>query len=54
MFNWLDYVLTADSSASFAITVGAGGASGKVSSSGDTNIYYNYGAGASGCVAIYW
>ena len=54
VFNWLDYVLTAGSSASFAITVGAGGASGKVSSSGYSDIYYNYGAGASGCVAIYW
>lgn len=53
-FNWLDYVLTASSPSSFAITIGAGGASGKVSSSGDSNIYYNYGAGASGCVAIYW
>ena len=54
VFNWLDYVLTASSPSSFAITIGAGGASGKVSSPGDSNIYYNYGAGASGCVAIYW
>ena len=53
-FNWLDYVLTASSPSSFAITIGAGGAAGKVSSSDDTKIYYNYGAGASGCVAIYW
>ena len=54
VFNWLDYVLTASSPSSFAITIGAGGASGKVSSSGYSDIYYNYGAGASGCVAIYW
>ena len=54
VFNWLDYVLTASSPFSFAITIGAGGASGKVSSSGYSDIYYNYGAGASGCVAIYW
>lgn len=54
VFNWLDYVLTAGSPTSFAITVGAGGVSGKVRSENEINIYYNYGAGASGCVAIYW
>ena len=53
VFNWLDYVLTASSPASFAITIGAGGAAGKVSRDA-SNCYYNYGAGASGCVAIYW
>lgn len=53
-FNWLDYVLTASSPASFAITIGAGGAAGKVSGKAANNVYYNYGAGASGCVAIYW
>lgn len=53
VFDWLDYVLSSSSPASFAITIGAGGAAGKVS--GDaTYCYYNYGAGASGCVAIYW
>ena len=54
-FNWLDYVLTASSPSSFAITVGAGGAAGKVTSAeAADSVYYNYGAGASGCVAIYW
>ena len=54
-FNWLDYVLTASSPSSFAITVGAGGAAGKVTSADAADsVYYNYGAGASGCVAIYW
>lgn len=53
-FNWLDYVLTASSPASFAITIGAGGAAGKVTGSNADWVYYNYGAGASGCVAIYW
>lgn len=53
-FNWLDYVLTASSPASFAITIGAGGAAGKVTGSSADWVYYNYGAGASGCVAIYW
>lgn len=54
VFNWLDYVLTASSPAKFAITVGAGGASGKVTGRSADWVYYNYGAGASGCVAIYW
>lgn len=54
VFNWLDYVLTAGSPADFAITIGAGGASGKVSGASANDVYYNYGAGASGCVAIYW
>lgn len=54
VFNWLDYVLTASSPASFAITIGAGGAAGKVTGKAAGSIYYNYGAGASGCVAIYW
>ena len=53
-FNWLDYVLTASSPSSFAITIGAGGAAGKVTGSIVDRVYYNYGAGASGCVAIYW
>lgn len=53
-FNWLDYVLTASSPASFAITIGAGGAAGKVTGATADYVYYNYGAGASGCVAIYW
>ena len=53
-FNWLDYVLTASSPSSFAITIGAGGAAGKVTGSAADSVYYNYGAGASGCVAIYW
>lgn len=54
VFNWLDYVLTNSSPSSFAITVGAGGASGTVSGASASDVYYNYGAGASGCVAIYW
>lgn len=54
VFNWLDYVLTATSPSSFAITIGAGGAAGKVAGSAADSVYYNYGAGASGCVAIYW
>lgn len=54
VFNWLDYVLTASSPTSFAITVGAGGAAGKVTGASADSVYYNYGAGASGCVAIYW
>lgn len=54
VFNWLDYVLTASSPSSFAITIGAGGAAGKVTSESADRVYYNYGAGASGCVAIYW
>lgn len=54
VFNWLDYVLTASSPFSFAITIGAGGASGTVSGASADRVYYNYGAGASGCVAIYW
>ena len=53
-FNWLDYVLTASSPTSFAITIGAGGAAGKVTGDSADRVYYNYGAGASGCVAIYW
>lgn len=53
-FNWLDYVLTASSPTSFAITIGAGGAAGKVTGDRADYVYYNYGAGASGCVAIYW
>ena len=53
-FNWLDYVLTASSPTSFAITIGAGGAAGKVTGKAADRVYYNYGAGASGCVAIYW
>lgn len=53
-FNWLDYVLTASSPANFAITIGAGGAAGKVTGERADYVYYNYGAGASGCVAIYW
>ena len=53
-FNWLDYVLTASSPTSFAITIGAGGAAGKVTGDRAGYVYYNYGAGASGCVAIYW
>lgn len=53
-FNWLDYVLTASSPANFAITIGAGGAAGKVTGKIANDVYYNYGAGASGCVAIYW
>lgn len=51
VFDWLDYVLTAGSPASFAITVGAGGAQ---SSAGGQDITMTWGAGASGCVAIYW
>ena len=54
VFNWLDYVLTASSPSSFAITIGAGGAAGKVTGRAADSVYYNYGAGASGCVAIYW
>lgn len=53
-FNWLDYVLTTSSPSSFAITIGTGGTSGTVSGASANNVYYNYGAGASGCVAIYW
>ena len=53
-FNWLDYVLTASSPFSFAITIGAGGAAGKVTGGDADRVYYNDGAGASGCVAIYW
>lgn len=53
-FNWLDYVLTTSSPSSFAITIGTGGTSGTVSGTSANNVYYNYGAGASGCVAIYW
>lgn len=54
VFNWLDYVLSASSPSSFAITIGEGGTSGKVVNDQSAEVYYNYGAGASGCVAIYW
>lgn len=53
VFKWLDYVIAASSPSSFAITIGAGGAAGTVEGT-DTNCSYSYGAGASGCVAIYW
>ena len=53
VFDWLDYVLSASSPSSFAITIGAGGTAGTVTGTASYT-YYNYGAGASGCVAIYW
>lgn len=52
VFDWLDYVLTASSPASFAVTIGECGA-GRVTSNASYS-YYDYGAGAPGCVAIYW
>ena len=53
VFDWLDYTLSANSPTSFAITIGAGGAAGSMIGVA-SECYYNYGAGASGCVAIYW